>query len=215
MITVGITGHRPNRMHIGVARVEARLAQVLRALRKGAGHHTQLVALSAIAEGSDRIFATWALRLGYDLHALLPFSSTDYESTFGDPQTTPVYRNLLTRAGKVTEFPGTLAESTAAYEAVGRLAVEQSNILVAVWDGKPAAGRGGTPEIMQYALDLGRPVIWIDAARDRPPVLLRTSSASGPRTVPLAKLAPRAQALSGRGMSKLATVGSQSRPYQP
>jgi hypothetical protein len=203
---VGVTGHRPNRMHIGVARVEMRLQQVLRALRKGVGRAEKPIALSALAEGSDRLFADAALGLGFELRVLLPFKSADYETTFGDASATPAYHALMGRASQVTELPGTLADSSSGYEAVGRHTVERSDIFVAIWDGKPAAGRGGTPEIMQYALDLGRPVLWIDAARDRPPLLLHAPRAGGRRSVPLAKLALRAQAVTKLRISKLAKV---------
>jgi hypothetical protein len=168
MIRVGITGHRPNRMHIGVARVEARLVQVLKALRKGRKSDAKLVAISALAEGSDRLFASAALTIGYELVALLPFKSSDYETTFGDTSANPEYHALLARAGEVVELQASLTDSTAGYEAVGRLTVDRCDVLVAVWDGKPAAGRGGTPEIIQYALEQRHPVIWIDATNDRP-----------------------------------------------
>ena len=175
-ITVGFTGHRPNRLHIGEARVAARLREVLAGLRDGAQARNAaepLIALSPLAEGSDRLFAEAALELGYGLRALLPFKSADYETTFSDATTTPVYRVLLARATQVNELPGSLSDTTAAYEAMGRAMVEASDILVAVWDGKPAAGRGGTPEIVEYAIERGRPVIWIDAATDRAPMRLR------------------------------------------
>lgn len=210
---LGITGHRPNRMHIGVARVEARLRAVLRALRRGCpdAKVARPIAISALAEGSDRLFAEAALGMGFSLHAILPFVSTDYETTFGDQADTPTYRTLLARACEVTVHPGTLADSTAAYEAAGRLTVDGCDILVTVWDGKAAAGRGGTPEIIQYALDIGRPVIWIDAARDRQPLLLRAPRAGGMHSVPVMRLAGRAKVMSSRQIIRLATGGRTSR----
>lgn len=203
MIRVGITGHRPNRMHIGVAKVEARLVQVLKALRKGSKTDGKPVAISALAEGSDRLFASAALTLGYELVALLPFKSSDYETTFGDASANGEYRALLARAGEVVELPGTLADSTAGYEAVGRLAVDRCHVLVAVWDGKPAAGRGGTPEIIQYALDHGRPAIWIDATHDRPPQMLCSPTAESNRSDRLEQLAVRAKSTTPRRIGKL------------
>ena len=167
MIQVGVTGHRPNRLAIGVARAEVRLTQALKALRRRTTDGKP-VAISALAEGSDRLFAELALKVGYDLVALLPFPSGVYETTFGDASATPGYRALLACAADVVELPGTLAERTAGYEAVGRLTVDRCDVLVAVWDGGLAAGRGGTPEIVRYALERGRPVVWIDAAHDRP-----------------------------------------------
>lgn len=176
-ITVGFTGHRPNRLHIGETRVAVRLREVLTALRDGARSSEPiepLIAISPLAEGSDRLFGQAALDLGYELQALLPFKSADYETTFGDATTTSIYRTLLAQAARVQELPGSLNDTTAAYEAMGRAMVDDGDILVAVWDGKPAAGRGGTPDIIEYAIAGGRPVIWIDAAQDRAPMRLRT-----------------------------------------
>jgi len=173
---IGFSGHRPNRLQIA----ETRIAEVLRTLlgplsqqARAADSGTPLVALSALAEGSDRLFADVAVSLGLSLHVLLPFKSADYETTFGDPATTPAYRELLARAASVTDLPGSLAHTSAAYDAVGRTTVDRSDIFLTVWDGKPAAGQGGTTEIIQYALSIGCPVIWIDAATERSPMRLR------------------------------------------
>ena len=167
---IAITGHRPNRMHVGVARIERQLKQVLRRLARearGCAVPQTPITISALAEGSDRLFAEAALKLGMPLEVILPFKSADYVTTFGDAATLPTYHALLAQAAKVNELPGTLTDSTVAYEAVGRACVDACDILVAVWDGKPAAGRGGTPEIIDYARSKGRPVIWIHAGEKR------------------------------------------------
>ncbi len=214
-MSVGITGHRPNRMHVGVARVEMRLTQVLgvlkRASRKVGPRTGRMVAISALAEGADRLFAQAALAVGADLVALLPFASADYETTFSEQSETPKYRKLLERATKITELPGTLAETKLAYEAVGQLTVGNCDVLLAVWDGRPAAGRGGTSEVIQFALDGGKPVIWIDAASDRPPLLLRSPTASGPRRVGVQTLARRARPITRRRFEQLAASSKASR----
>lgn len=172
---IGITGHRPNRLYIGEARARVRLTEVLTALRDAAQANdpaTPLVATSALAEGADRIFAEAALELGFQLHALLPFASADYETTFANANTTSAYAALLKQAENVREMPGSLSDSKAAYEASGQAIVDQCDALVAVWDGKPAIGRGGTPEIIEYALAQGLPVLWVNAATDHDPMLL-------------------------------------------
>ena len=175
---VGVTGHRPNRLAIGGDAILARLTTALRA-SKYASRGSELVALSALAEGSDRLFAQTALALGFRLHALLPFASVWYETTFSEPGTTDAYHGLLARAARVEELPGTLADSPAAYEAMGHIIVARADVMIAIWDGKPSAGRGGTPEIIEHALSHGVPGIWIDAARDRKPRLLRPSLVQG------------------------------------
>jgi hypothetical protein len=49
-----------------------------------------------------------------------------------------------------------------AYEAAGRWIATESEVLIAVWDGQPARGRGGTADTVSYARILDREVhvIW-------------------------------------------------------
>lgn len=177
-LAVAVTGHRPNRLAIGVPQIARQLELVLRAMQKGADGFAP-VAVSALAEGADRLFADSALALGYELHVYLPFTSADYETTFADPSGLSGYHRLLGLARSTIELPGTLADSKAGYEAVGHAMVDASDIVVAVWDGKPAAGRGGTPDIIEHALGCGRPVVWVDAAYLRKPVILTEQEPSG------------------------------------
>lgn len=164
------------------------------------------MALTALAEGADRIFADAALALGYQVEALIPFGSADYETTFADPAETPRYRALMSKAARVEALPGNLPDATVAYEAVGRTCVDRCDILVAVWDGKPAAGRGGSPDIIDYALRRGRPVVWIDAARDRRPMILAGPGSIGGSPLSLERLATRARAAPRRAIVRLAQV---------
>lgn len=46
----------------------------------------------------------------------------------------------------------------------GRVLVEQSDIIVAVWDGKAGESVGGTGHTVSAAVELGVPVLWIDPA---------------------------------------------------
>ncbi len=46
----------------------------------------------------------------------------------------------------------------------GRILIEQSDIIIAVWDGKSAANVGAAGHTVASALDLGAPVIWINPA---------------------------------------------------
>jgi hypothetical protein len=43
--------------------------------------------------------------------------------------------------------------------------VEASDVMVAVWDGRPSAGRGGTAEIVDYARTMGVEVRVVAAER--------------------------------------------------
>lgn len=202
---IGFSGHRPNRLKIGAAQLSELLREVLSAIAGGArasDPDAPVVALSALAEGADRVFAEVALSLGYSLHALLPFPSADYETTFADPTTTASYRRLLGGAATLIELPGTLALSTAAYEAVGRATVDACELFLTVWDGEAAAGRGGTTEIIAYALANRRPTLWIDASRPRAPMrLLGVEPLPDAKALQAADIAAIASAISALQLS--------------
>ena len=55
-----------------------------------------------------------------------------------------------------------VAESSLRVALAGRVMIEQSDILIAVWDGLTRALIGGTGHTIQIALETGAPVVWID-----------------------------------------------------
>lgn len=166
VLTIGFTGHRPNRLRVSAEVIERRIGEVLLLVAgRRPGRH---IAISALAEGSDRMFARVGLAQGFALHALFPFKTADFATTFGDAAAVPEFDALRARASKIEELPGRLDEDGVAYERCGRLMVDRSLLLLAVWDGKPSAGRGGTPEIIEYARDKGVPVVWLNAVEDWP-----------------------------------------------
>ncbi|GFH37123.1 hypothetical protein [Streptomyces pacificus] len=154
MKRIGVTGHRdipPEAMpHV--------LAGMKSALGGGQG---ALEALSSLAEGADQIFADMALAFGAELTVVIP--SGDYEESFGDPCALARYRRLLRRAGREVRlaFPHSTDE---AYYAAGVYVADHCDRLLAVWDGRPARGLGGTGDIVRYARERGRPVtvVWCD-----------------------------------------------------
>jgi hypothetical protein len=46
-----------------------------------------------------------------------------------------------------------------AYKQAGEYVVDHCDVLIAVWDGQPARGRGGTAEVVKYAREQNRPII--------------------------------------------------------
>ena len=59
--------------------------------------------------------------------------------------------------------------------------VNGADVLIAVWDGEPARGKGGTADVVQYAESIGKPVMIIDAD-DRTSAQRRTGTGSSPAT---------------------------------
>jgi hypothetical protein len=57
------------------------------------------------------------------------------------------------------------AEASLRVALAGRVMIEQSDLLIAVWDGVTRALVGGTGHTIEVALESGTPVVWIDANR--------------------------------------------------
>lgn len=114
-------------------------------------------AFTSLAIGSDQVFARQALALGVPVTAVLPLP--EYERFFkGDNLL--AYKALLSRCDLVV-LTGSGNEQQSFFEA-GRHVADSAELLIAVWDGKPAVGLGGTADIVRHCVDSGRPVVHIN-----------------------------------------------------
>lgn len=151
MTRVGATGHQelPQDAH-------AYLVEEVRNVLAACG--LPLHAITSLAAGADQLIAREALRDGAHLHVVVPASG--YEATFSPPDL-QVYEYLLAQADEVTTLDFAHPNEQA-YWAAGKVVVEQCEVLIAIWDGQPARGLGGTGDVVRYANDLGRDVrvIW-------------------------------------------------------
>jgi len=130
--------------------------------------------VSPLAEGADRLVAEEAKKFGIDLQAPLPFPKPEYETDF--PATVGAFRHLLERA-EVVELDGAHRFSLAdlSYLEVGRFVVRNCDIMIAVWDGLPARGQGGTGDVVQFAAQFGTPVWHIDVNGLAPPKFIASA----------------------------------------
>jgi hypothetical protein len=170
-LRIGVTGHRKlPALDLCRAAIRSALAMVQSATLKIRDESAAAFApapvlfraVSALAEGADRLFAAEALALSFELDCPLPFPQAEYEKDF--PTNVGEFRQLLSRAGQhVLELDGRTASGmrSAAYESAGRVMLDQCDLLVAVWDGEPARGPGGTAQIVEIARRKGMPILWI------------------------------------------------------
>ncbi len=148
--------------------------------------------VSALAPGPDQWVASEAVALGYELQCVLPFDREEYREDFRPgPDSIPsdlaeCNRRLSEAAAAEAEYLRLLDIATATFEldgsvdrtahgvrqpdgrsyvAVGRAILRQSDLLIAVWDGQPARGPGGTGQVVEEALGRGIPVVWIPWGR--------------------------------------------------
>jgi hypothetical protein len=163
ILRVGVTGHRILSDPDGVARrVRAALEGVLRLVDPApASSPVTLEILSPLAEGADRLVAQTALELpGVTLMAVLPLPADDYREDFATPDSLAEFSTLLGRSTDTVILPPTESRE-AAYEQVALWIVDRADLLLAIWDGLPARGRGGTAEAVAHAADHLLPIVWI------------------------------------------------------
>jgi len=153
---IGFTGHRRVADPAGISRV---LHTVLAEFRLAPD--VEWLALSSVAAGSDILFARAALAEGMGWEAILPLPPAEFRRDFADAEWREV-EALLAKAEQV-RIIGERDHRDDAYLDGGMETVNHSDLLLAVWDGEPSRGRGGTAEIVAYARELGRPLIIIDA----------------------------------------------------
>ncbi|MGH8249388.1 MAG: hypothetical protein ACREVI_01625 [Steroidobacteraceae bacterium] len=154
---VGFTGHRLLADGAGAAAAIRRALESLRGEIPG-----EWIALSSIAEGSDQLFVQQARAIGMSWHAILPLPRAEFARDFS-PTVWPAVEQTLASADhlRIISENGDRGDS---YLDCGIETVNGADVLLAVWDGDSARGKGGTAEVVQYAKSTGKPVLIIDAA---------------------------------------------------
>jgi len=161
MIVIGVSGHRnlPDIQPISKA-IDEVLCTILAAYGDG-----PLQVISPLADGADRV-VVWRALAKYSVHLVvpLPLETSDYMLDFKSISSKTEFTTLLDQANQIIELP---AEDTrdACYLAAGMYVLDHSNVLIAVWDGMPARGTGGTAEIVAEARRRGMPMAWVQVAR--------------------------------------------------
>ena len=181
VLSVGVTGHRAESLPAGaIEPLRNRIRDVL-LLIADAGQALlnreqacfapvppRLRFVSPIADGADQIAAEVALELGWELQVVLPFNRAQYRATLANHGARERFDELLQRANCVLELPGGDETQLDAYVMTGRATVAHCDILIAVWDGLPARGRGGTGEVVQLAITRGTAVIHLPLEQQAP-----------------------------------------------
>ena len=174
VLAVGVTGHRVEVLPEGSLPIlSARVRDVLVQIEQSgrllleaesdcfADRPPQMRFVSPIADGADQIAAEVALDLGWELEVVLPFSRQFYRASLANDAARERFDKLVDRAASVLELPGDAEHSLDAYVMTGRATVAHCDILVAIWDGLPPRGRGGTGEVVQLALTRGTAIVHV------------------------------------------------------
>lgn len=162
MISIGVSGHRDlgnNNPAIveSIDRVLLAIGQYLPA--------DSYTLLSPLAEGADRLVARRALDLlSAKLVVPLPLEIADYQQDFETDASKQEFTDLLAAADRVLQLPKKETR-TGSYLAAGLYVLDHCDVLIAVWDGLPAKGIGGTAQIVELARKQNKPIAWVQVTR--------------------------------------------------
>lgn len=175
-LRVGLSGHRDiTPSYPGLDSVARYVRDVIMSAQEAITTESMPVCVhivSSLAEGTDRVLVHAMLadegqpRNAGHLEAILPFDQADYCADFGSAASKQEFSDLLADA-VVREVVPAAASRDHAYESAGRAVVDRSDVMVFVWNGQPARGRGGTGEIFEYARERNKAIFWIRAEGGR------------------------------------------------
>lgn len=149
---IGVTGHA-NLTRETMATVQREIVEQLRP------HAAGLIGMTCLARGADQVFADAVLELGGALAVVSP--AADYFTNISDQASRKRCESYLEASQSIVtmEYQKSGPE---AYHAASRYLIDNSELVLAVWDGSAPTGNGGTSDAVAYARQHGRPVavIW-------------------------------------------------------
>ena len=148
----GVTGHQ----RLGPSTVIKWISDTFRNTIKNLKIHK---GLTSLAIGADQLFAEILLEQHLPFIAVIP--SLNYEDTFKEDIHLSNYKKLLLSSSNIVHLNFNEPTESSFLES-GKYIVEHSDIIMAVWDGFPSKGLGGTGDIVNYAEGLNKPIIYIN-----------------------------------------------------
>lgn len=158
MVCIGVTGHRSLRL---VDRLETGIHLALDQIERTFPCEEWLV-ISSLAEGADRLalLKIWKYKPKAQLIVPLPLPVEEYEHDFRSGESRREFRALINRAAEVI-YPIPTLTRREAYREAGLQVLQHSQVLLALWDGKPARSLGGTAEMVALARQQCLPLAWV------------------------------------------------------
>lgn len=166
MIHIGVTGHR---FLAEIDKVTVGVDEALRQIEAAFPGQPWTV-VSALAEGADRLVLRRARARAHGpvrLVVPLPLPPRDYAADFTQPGAGAEFLALLDGADEVIELPPAPTHAQA-YAVGAYYLLDRCDVLVALWDGQEAQGRGGTGDVVGEARRRGLPVAWVHVGNRRP-----------------------------------------------
>jgi hypothetical protein len=157
-LTIGVTGHR-DLLADEVPALKEKVRDFFLQLKSDYSD-LDLQLITPLAEGSDRLVADVASEMGIKLIVPLPMPQTEYEQDFSSRDAVQAFRDSLDSARVIhlrtlQEAQGravTSEDRDRQYAQLGVFISNHSQILLALWDGKPSTATGGTAGVVEYHL---------------------------------------------------------------
>ncbi len=156
-LILGVTGHRK------LLNIDSLINVLHNKLQKLSNTYFFEAIISPLADGSDRIVAKILMDdFNAKLIVPLPFEKNEYKKDFS-VISQKEFENFLIRSSRIYET-GSLKDTTRneCYLNAGKEVVDQSDLLIALWNGKEANGIGGTGDIMKYAKENKKSILYIN-----------------------------------------------------
>src|SRR5947209_6282800 len=142
---IGLSGHQQLGDETTIQFVSQQLRDLLVTYQQMVREKGQeMVACSALAMGADQLFVKAALELSIPVEVVIPCAK--YAEIFPTSEALDEYHHLLNCCQGVHSLPFDDC-SDDAYLAAGHWIVDHSDLVILVWNGYPAAGRGGAADV--------------------------------------------------------------------
>lgn len=127
--------------------------------------------LSSLAIGADQVFCRELIKRNINYDVIIPCNN--YISTFKTLKDSKSFIDLLNMS-KGTYTLDFDKPSEAAFYSAGIEIVNKATVIIAIWDGKPAKGLGGTGDIVKIALQHKKSVYHINPVNEQSKYLINT-----------------------------------------
>ena len=168
MLKLGITGHRNINIKY-IHKYKKKIYDKLYSLNKD----NKIVLYSSLADGADRLIIYEAIKLNIEFIVVLPMSKDEYKKDFDDSSKVE-FESLLEKSKQTIVVPINKDHCTRdlQYELSGHYISDNSDLLIALWDGKDTHLQGGTSETVKYHLKNKKEIFHIKV--DRNDILLKS-----------------------------------------
>lgn len=156
-LKIGVSGHQQLGGAESVEWTRSTLRQALSSMRIGSGY-------TCLAAGADQLFASVLIEMDIPYIAVVPCAN--YDKSFASVKQLAIYHSLKRSSREAIALPFP-EPSELAYLAAGKYIVQHTDKLIAIWNGAPARGPGGTGDVVNYALSCKQPVLHINPATQK------------------------------------------------